>query len=235
MMFSLFDIFILTIISVFTLLGLNKGFIQVFINLLSVIISIILSVALHPHVESILSNQLKNDIFASILSGSVSYLFLYIILNMISSKLLALLEPIRSNFLNRFFGLVFGFIKGGVIAIILFATIVVYMNHAQNIVKIHDLSNIKNKNYPHWIKSSMTVPYLENYLKQIMKFMPSQISQINLNRNKISPPNQKIEQINNINQDNKIIENKNDNSVLEKDDGEENMKNIINFIKNLLF
>ncbi|RTK92336.1 MAG: CvpA family protein [Rickettsiales bacterium] len=235
MTFSLFDTIILTIISIFTLLGLYKGFIQVFINLLGVIVSIILSVALYPYVKSILSDQLKNDIFASILSGSVSYLFLYTILNMINSKLLALLEPMRSNIFDRFFGLILGFIKGGVIAIILFATIVIYMNHTQNIVKIHDLSNIKNKNYPYWIKSSTTVPYLENYLKQIMKFMPSQISQINVNRNEISSPNQKTEQIDNINQNNKIIENKEDNVILEKDEEEEDTKNIINFIKNLLF
>ncbi len=203
MTFTLFDIIILTIVLIFTLLGLYRGFINGSINLIGFIISILTTIMLYPYVKSVCIDQLKNDIFASILSGCVTYIFLYIVSNMISSKLLSLMQPFCCGPIDRFFGMILGGLKGCIIATILFSSMIIFLNNSQNIYKIDGLSKINSKEYPYWIKDSKTLGHLEYSLKQILKYLPNKILQIKV---KSQTSSYKIEKKELINQSDKILD-----------------------------
>lgn len=235
MIFSLFDIIILTIISIFTLLGVYKGFIKISIDLLSFAFSVMLTIITYPHIKLYFSKS-NDDIFTSILCGIVTYLILFIITNIISSKFISLLESARFNIYDRFFGIILGFVKGIAVALIIYISIIIFQANNSNIVKFSDLSNIKNINYPQWIKGSMTVPYLEHYLKQILKIIPENVKHISINKYLVKEPIEpKVEKINNNvdkNSADKIMhKSKKDDNEYEYDD----KKNIISFIKKILF
>ena len=69
MTFTLFDILILTILSISSLLGLYRGLINITINLLGFIASIFAAIALYTYVRIIFSGYIENELVTSIASG----------------------------------------------------------------------------------------------------------------------------------------------------------------------
>jgi membrane protein required for colicin V production len=168
-MFSVFDITILTIISISSLLGIYKGLIRLSINLLGLIFSIIIAFYLYPFIWALLSKHLSTEIIITIASGVSSYIISLILTSLLTSKVNILISPISGNILDRFLGLSAGFVRGLVICVILFLIIAILS--AGSYLKADNLYEVLNKTkpeqYPEWLKKSLTTKYLDSIIHKI--------------------------------------------------------------------
>jgi len=101
MTLTLFDIVILTIVSISSLFGLYKGMIQIVINFLGFVASIFVAILLYPKVKVVFSSYFNNDLIISIASGVSAYIFSLIVFTFICSSLVMMVSVISQGWLDR--------------------------------------------------------------------------------------------------------------------------------------
>ena len=177
MTFTLFDIAMLTIITVSSLMGLYRGVMHIIISFLGFIASIIVAILLYPYVMTLLSGHVKNELAVSILSGGIAYIISLVIFTIITTKIIALFEDVSHGTFDRTLGLIIGFIRGVLSAIIIFAIIAIFTNNTYSKAEVAEdlVLKISDKDYPEWLKESITTPYLERYSKMLITFIPESI------------------------------------------------------------
>ena len=177
MTFTLFDILILTILSISSLLGLYRGLINITINLLGFIASIFAAIALYTYVRIIFSGYIENELGTSIASGIASYLVSLVFFTFLTSKIILLFDGASKNILDRLLGLVLGIVRGILLVLILFTIVAIFTagtySNAKNSKDLVD--NLSTENYPAWLKDSTTTPYLEKMLKNSVSLIPNEI------------------------------------------------------------
>ncbi len=177
MMFTLFDIIIITILSVSSLLGIYRGMIHITINLLGFVASIVVAVFLYSYIRIIFSGYVANELVTSITSGVVSYVFSLIAFTFLTSKILLLFDGSSQGIFDRFLGLIIGLVRGGLMAVILFAIIAIFTAGTYSDAKHADdlVLKLSDDKYPDWLKNSVSTPYLEEASKNIILFIPQDI------------------------------------------------------------
>lgn len=174
MTFTLFDVLILTIMTVSSLMGFYRGVTQIVISLLGFVASIIVAIILYPYVIILLSGHVKNELVISILSGSIAYIISLIIFTFITTKIISLFSDVSQGAIDRIFGLIIGVVRGVLISFVIFVIITIFTNNTYSKAEtVEDLVlKISEKDYPDWLKESVTTPYLEKYVKLAVKSMP---------------------------------------------------------------
>lgn len=177
MMFTLFDISILTIFIISSLLGLYKGIINITINLLGFVASIIAAIILYPYTRLVFADYITNELVASIISGIVSYIVSLMVFTFLTTKVVLLFDGIGRGSFDRFLGFIVGIIRGGLFVLIIFAIVAIFTAGTYSgAKKTEDLINkLSSDEYPAWLKDSITTPYLEKILKTSMSFVPEEV------------------------------------------------------------
>lgn len=177
MMFTIFDIIILTILFVSSIMGLYRGMIYITINLLGFIASIFAAIFLYSYVRLIFSGYIANDLVTSIGSGVVSYIFSLIVFTFLSSKIVILFKEVSQGIFDRLLGFVLGTIRGGLISLLIFSVVAVFTAGTYSgAEKAEDIVyNLEADKYPVWLKDSVTTPYLETTLKSSISYIPKDL------------------------------------------------------------
>ena len=199
MTLTLFDIVILTIVSISSLFGLYKGMIQIVINFLGFIASIVVAILLYPKVVVVFSTYFNNNLIISIASGVSAYIFSLIVFTFICSSLVMMVSVISKGWLDRLLGVVAGFVRGILISVILFWVLAIFATGAYSKARsLEDLVfNISQEDYPEWLKTAVVTPYLESILKDVVKLIPADIlSNIELPNTKDIDKDGVVEEIN---------------------------------------
>lgn len=199
MTLTLFDIVILTIVSISSLFGIYKGMIQIVINFLGFIASIFVAILLYPKVVVVFSTYFNNNLIISIASGVSAYIFSLIVFTFICSSLVMMVSVISKGWLDRLLGVVPGFVRGILISVILFWVLAIFATGAYSKARsLEDLVfNISQEDYPEWLKTAVVTPYLESILKDVVKLIPADIlSNIELPNTKDIDKDGVVEEIN---------------------------------------
>lgn len=177
MTLTLFDIVILTIVSISSLFGLYKGMIQIVINFLGFVASIFVAILLYPKVKVVFSSYFNNDLIISIASGVSAYIFSLIVFAFICSSLVMMVSVISQGWLDRLLGIVAGFIRGILISVILFWVLALFVTRAYSKAESAEdlVFNISQDDHPEWLKTAIITPYLESILKDVVKLIPAGI------------------------------------------------------------
>lgn len=174
MIFTIFDICILSVITISSLFCLYKGSINIIINSLGLIGSIIGAIFIYPYVKSLLSSYIVSELFLSIVSGIIAYILSLIGFAFISSRIIALFSKISCGFFDRLLGLIIGFIRGVFFAVIIFTIIAIFFTRSyvesKNVSELIFKINIEK--YPSWLLSSKTMPYLQVILDSTVGTLP---------------------------------------------------------------
>ena len=196
MMFTIFDIIILTILFASSIMGLYRGMIYITINLLGFIASIFAAIFLYSYVRIIFSGYIASDLVTSIGSGVVSYILSLIVFTFLSSKIIFLFKEVSQGIFDRLLGFVLGIVRGGLISLLIFSVVAIFTagtytgaEKAEDIVY-----NLEKDKYPGWIKDSVTTPYLETTLKNSISYIPKDL----LNSIEISKEDKDINHIDEI-------------------------------------
>ncbi len=196
MMFTIFDIIILTILFASSIMGLYRGMIYITINLLGFVASIFAAIFLYSYVRIIFSGYIANDLVTSIGSGVVSYIFSLIVFTFLSSKIIFLFKEISQGIFDRLLGFVVGIVRGGLISLLIFTVVAVFTTGTYSgVEKAEDvILNLEKDNYPVWLKDSVTTPHLETALKNSIRYIPKDL----LNSIEISKEGKDINKIDEI-------------------------------------
>ncbi len=177
MTFTIFDIIILTILFVSSLMGLYRGMVCITINLLGFIASIFVAIFLYSYVRIIFSGYVANELVTSIASGVVSYIFSLIVFTFLTSKIVLLFKEVSQGVFDRFLGFAIGIVRGGLISLLIFAVIAIFTAGTYSgTEKLEDVVyNLEMEKYPEWLKTSMTARYLEKALKDSVSYIPKDL------------------------------------------------------------
>lgn len=177
MTFTLFDILIITTISVSSLLGIYRGMVDITINLIGFVSSIVAAIILYPYTESLFASYVNNQLASSILSGVCSYIISLIFFTFLSSKILLLLSGVTKGPVDRSLGLFVGFVRGVLFSLMIFTSVAVFTSGTYfSAEKTEDvIFDLSSDEYPEWLKDSVSSEYLEKTLKDATKLIPSEV------------------------------------------------------------
>lgn len=163
MIFTFFDIIILSIILLSTLLGFYRGMVNIIVDLIALIVIIILTIILSPMLQPHLLVYLKNELLSLIISYIGTYVILSLISVFILSKLSFLLAIFKIPVVNSVLGGVLGVIRGGVISVVLYgiAAIVTTGSYLKATNSYEMIYNIDQKKYPEWLNKAETKTFLD--------------------------------------------------------------------------
>lgn len=188
MSFTFFDIIILSIISLSTLLGFYRGMVNIIVDIIVMIVVIVLTITLSPMLEPYLLLYLKNELLSLIVSYIGTYLILSLISNLILSKLSFLLAMFKIPIVNSILGGVLGVVRGGVISAVLYgiAAIVTTGSYLKASNSYDMIYNIDQKKYPEWLEKAETKPFLDLGWYLITSLVPdSYLKSVELRHNLI--------------------------------------------------
>ena len=169
-MFSIFDIIILTIITISSIFAMYRGLIIFSINLLGFILSIISAFYLYPFIVDVFTRYCSHEVILVISAGVLSYIMSLIFFSFLMNYVKLMVATIRGGILDRFLGLFAGFVRGVTICVILFVMIAIFT--AGSYIKADNLYDIsketKIESYPAWLTKSLTTKYLDSISRNIL-------------------------------------------------------------------
>lgn len=171
---TIFDIIIISIIAISTMLGTHRGFVNNIINLIGFITSIIFAVFLYKYIfVDLFVDYIHNDSIKNVAAGTVSYVIALIFCSYIFTKLMNLIGG-NKGIIDRVFGFWFGCIRGILFVLIIFWVIVIFANgkyvNAKNVDELFD--DLVNAQNPTWIQDTYTKKYLDSMTENILKLLP---------------------------------------------------------------
>ena len=174
MTFTIFDITILTIITVSSILGLYRGFVNIIIGLIGFIASIIVAILLYPYFKTFLLSYITSELIVSIGAGVSAYIASFLVFAFLVSKIIFLFSGYSCGLFDRFLGLVAGVIRGVLFSLIIFITISIFSTgsylESKNAEEL--LCSLSSDKYPEWLQNSKLTKILENATKNIILMLP---------------------------------------------------------------
>ena len=163
---TFFDITILSLITISTLLGFYRGFFYILIDNLGFVLTIILTIILAPYLAPKILPYFKNELLNSIISYVITYIVLSLVISFILSRAQFAFMLFKVSILNTFFGGVLGVVRGGLLSLIIFAVTVVFTTgsylNAKNLGEV--FSKIDKEKYPGWLENSLVIKPLNQGL-----------------------------------------------------------------------
>lgn len=172
---TIFDIAIISIVALSTILGAYKGFVNIIINFIGFIISIIGSVFLYKYIfADLLMDYIHNEAIRNVVAGFVSYLISLIFCSYIFTKISNFFEKSSKGVIDRVFGFWLGLFRGIFFILIIFWAIIIFTSgkylKSQNVNDL--LSDLGDEKHPVWIQDSYTKKYLDSISKNLLKLFP---------------------------------------------------------------
>ncbi|MGI4776131.1 MAG: CvpA family protein, partial [Janthinobacterium lividum] len=118
-----------------------------------------------------------DEAILSILSIIIAYVASLIISAFINSRLTSILRDVGGNSTDKFLGLLAGFIKGNVICLIIFMTIVVFSTSQYHNLRTTGkivISDNEDK-YPLWFSKSVSFKYMSSIATSLISNLPEDI------------------------------------------------------------
>lgn len=171
---TIFDIAMISIIVISTILGTYRGFVNITINLIGFITSIIFAILLYKYIfTDLFVEYIHNEAIKNVAAGTVSYVISLIFCSYIFTKLMNLVGG-NKGVVDKVFGFWLGFIRGILLVLIIFWVIVIFANgkyiNAKNADDLFD--DFENSKNPMWMQDMYIKKYLDDVTENIIKLLP---------------------------------------------------------------
>lgn len=170
---NLFDIIVISIIFLSTIVGFFRGFVYLSIGFASFICSLYSAYILAPFVQPFAMEYIHNDFASRIVGGLVSYLLAIIFFMILSSQVKAVVKDARGGIIDRLFGLMLGAFRGLSISLILFSIVAIVSANAyvgvQNLREVVEKAD--EKEYPKFLTKSLSYPFLFSVINILGNFV----------------------------------------------------------------
>ena len=171
---NLFDIVILGIMIVSTMMGLQRGMIKLIIGLICFVVSLVAAYLLFPMAKAIVIEHVSNIIIVNVVSGVISYLVSTLFCGFVGSQLIKIVVDISGGMIDRLCGTMIGALRGLIISMTVFGLIAVFTSGsyigAKNIQEV--VERTKSDEYPAWLKNAYTYNLLDSSMKVLGSMTP---------------------------------------------------------------
>ena len=158
---AIFDIIIISLTLISSLLGLSRGFIKELLSTSKWLLASFVAFITFEKTKIILSKFIKDSAILDLIAGGSIFILTFILLSIIFNFLSKILRTGDLGILDKTLGLVFGFAR---IIIVLSLTLIIY-NHI-----------FFNHDKPVWITDSVSIEYIE----KVNKYFENKFLDINL-------------------------------------------------------
>lgn len=169
---NMFDLGVLIIVGLSALLSFFRGFVREVLSLAAWVVASIVTLRLLPAASAYVKPQVKSEVIANGIA-SVGVFFITLILMSIAISLFmkAVKPGDKVGLFDNLLGLAFGVARGLlIVAIAYFVMSVVLVE----------------KDYPDWVKHSMSKPYIEEISKTIGRIAPDYLDKVTDKKNESS-------------------------------------------------
>lgn len=161
---NLFDLGVLVIVGLSALLSFFRGFIREVLSLGAWVGAAVITLYWFPEVAKWMQPHVKNTMVASGLAAMGTFMFALVIISIINSLLLKYVKTGSDvGLLDNALGLAFGVARGVLLIAIAYFIMTVVMSE---------------KDYPDWVKTAVTRPYVENAAKWISQIAPNYLDEM---------------------------------------------------------
>ena len=124
--FNFLDIFIIIIISAFSIYGLIRGFVKEIVSIISIVLGFYIALYWHEEAARYLAG-FKNQNLQNILAFIIVFIVASLILTLLGKLLSLALKGIDLGCINYLLGFVFGFVKGVVVVCVIFLALASFL------------------------------------------------------------------------------------------------------------
>ncbi len=173
----MFDLIILLIVLISSLLGAYRGIVSIFVNFVGFLASIIFAVFIFSYVDVLVEKYIENNIISMIVSGFLAYFISLIIFTFLCNRIVAMLGFVSKGPIDRTLGFLFGLLRGGIIAAMLYMGVAIFSTASYSRAKSADeiVSKIDKEKYPEILKESSSTRFLQNTSEILIELVPSSI------------------------------------------------------------
>lgn len=177
---EMFDIAILSIIGFSAVFGLYKGIIRIVIGFIALISSVYLAYHLIPFVAPFVQEKISSNVISTVVTYMASYVIMAIMCGLAARFVIKIIGPISGGIIDRSLGLVFGAVRGLFFTLIAFTIIVVVSSGSYSKASSpSDLfANLKQENYPQWLKNSTLFEKLNSLFNGLLQSMPKNVMMV---------------------------------------------------------
>lgn len=151
--FNIFDIVFFSLVGLFSLIGLLRGFVRETFSIVNWIIAGLVAVYTRPILSALILKKVKIEIVADTISNSIAFTTTLIVVSLLTANLSKLTSEKVPVYINNPVGLLFGFLK----AYLIMAVVVVTMF---SIFEVDEYGN-NEEDLPAIVKNAKTYPFVK--------------------------------------------------------------------------
>ena len=167
-----FDMVIIAIIAISTVIALYRGFSKSFLSIVGWIISAIVAIKCYHLFSPLFLNHVDSKQMADAAGFTAVFVVVAIIITIINAALISLLANFCGGFLDRSFGLLFGFVRGCILVSVLFYCMILVM---PSLIQKNETNEEYQQKLPTWIKNSKSLILLHRGAFFVGKYIPNNI------------------------------------------------------------
>lgn len=161
---NLFDVIVFGVIVLCCMLSFFRGFIRELLSLLAWVGASFITLYCVMDVAALIQPYVKKPVIAAIFASLGTYFVALMVISILTSILLKYLKAgSEVGSLDHVLGLAFGFLKGSLIICLGYFLMSLVMN---------------KEDYPAWMKTAITLPYVEKGTAVMVKMMPDYLKGI---------------------------------------------------------
>lgn len=161
---NLFDAIVFGVLFLCCMLSFFRGFIREVISLLAWVGAAMITLYFVMDVKELIAPYIQKEVVAAIFAALGTYFVALTLISIVTSIMLKYIKQGADvGSLDNILGLVFGFIKGSVVILLGFFLMSMVMNE---------------EDYPEWMKSSISLPYVKKGAETMEKMMPGYLQDL---------------------------------------------------------
>ena len=157
--FTFLDVFLFSVLVIFTIVGLARGFTREVFSLGSWVGAAIITIYALPHARPYLAEHIRDPTLVNIIAGVSIFILALILLGLLASMISFRMRGDVLSGIDRILGMVFGFAK----TMALYGLFYIGFNH---------LSPVSE--WPEFTKNSRMLPHIHKTAKIILKVVPEE-------------------------------------------------------------
>lgn len=158
-----FDIVVLFIIGLSTLMAFFKGFVAAVLSFTNWVISSVVVAYVSPSLADALSGVVSSPRGAQLLSMAIVFIASFIVIMIINSQIISLFKKSGLGFLDRTLGIAFGMVRGILIVVVIFLSITI--SYAL-------LAGEQKQEAPEWLSNAKSYNVLKLISTFVMDYVP---------------------------------------------------------------
>ncbi len=165
--FEAIDYIFITIVLFSSLFGFARGFLREIFTLLNVFLAAAATYYIFPHAYEFFFKHINNESVVLVLCTLFTFILFWVLIGYFTGKLVGAIKVFGSNFADKLLGTALGLLRGILIVITIYMSIVITF-HSYN----------DDSKMPEWMLNAKSHNFVKMQTEYFLKFMPESIQKV---------------------------------------------------------